>query len=104
MKDKLIVSCPLPSERIPKYLDAITVTSKGQHFELGNILDHFTSIDLSCNNLDGPIREDIGLLKSLYDLNLSPKLHGYGYGIVLDTGTGTGIHHFLKIYVGYNGY
>ena len=35
---------------------------------------------------------------------LLPKLHGYGYGIVPDTGTGTEIHHFLKIYVGYNGY
>jgi hypothetical protein len=25
-----------------------------------------------------------------------PKLHGYGYGIVPDTGTGTGIHYFFK--------
>ena len=41
MKDKLIVSCPLPSERIPKYLDAITVTSKVQHSELGKVLDQF---------------------------------------------------------------
>jgi hypothetical protein len=38
---------------------------------LGKIWDHFTSIDLSCNNLDGPIPEDIGVLKLLYILNLS---------------------------------
>uniref|UniRef100_A0A2N9FVU3 Leucine-rich repeat-containing N-terminal plant-type domain-containing protein n=1 Tax=Fagus sylvatica TaxID=28930 RepID=A0A2N9FVU3_FAGSY len=54
-----------------RYLDAITVTNKGLYTELGKIWDHFTSIDLSCNNLDGPIPEDIGVLKSLYILNLS---------------------------------
>uniref|UniRef100_A0A2N9HDV1 Leucine-rich repeat-containing N-terminal plant-type domain-containing protein n=1 Tax=Fagus sylvatica TaxID=28930 RepID=A0A2N9HDV1_FAGSY len=53
------------------FSDAITVTNKGLYTELGKIWDHFTSIDLSCNNLDGPIPEDIGVLKLLYILNLS---------------------------------
>ena len=55
---------------ISRYLDAITVTNKGMYTELGKIWDHFTSIDLSCNNLDGPIPDEIGVLKSLYILNL----------------------------------
>jgi Leucine-rich repeat (LRR) protein len=54
-----------------RYLDAITVTNKGLYTELGKIWEHFTSIDLSCNNLDGPIPADIGVLKLLYILNLS---------------------------------
>ncbi|KAM3737754.1 hypothetical protein ACB098_09G080100 [Castanea mollissima] len=45
------------------YQDAITVTSK--------VSSLFTSIDVSCNNLEGPIPEKIGELKSLYVLNLS---------------------------------
>ncbi|KAK4582395.1 hypothetical protein RGQ29_025536 [Quercus rubra] len=53
------------------YQDAITVTSKGQDLELVKILTVFTSIDVSCNNLEGPIPEKIGELKSLYVLNLS---------------------------------
>ncbi|XP_075639325.1 uncharacterized protein LOC142611159 [Castanea sativa] len=53
------------------YQDAITVTSKGQDLELVKILSVFTSIDVSCNNLEGPIPEKIGELKSLYVLNLS---------------------------------
>ncbi|KAL4606294.1 hypothetical protein ACB092_09G092400, partial [Castanea dentata] len=35
------------------------------------ILTIFTSIDLSCNNFEGPIPEEIGVLKSLHILNLS---------------------------------
>ncbi|XP_023925855.1 receptor-like protein 7 [Quercus suber] len=53
------------------YQDAITVTCKGQDLELVKILTIFTSIDVSCNNLEGPIPEKIGELKSLYVLNLS---------------------------------
>uniref|UniRef100_A0A2N9GRF6 Leucine-rich repeat-containing N-terminal plant-type domain-containing protein n=1 Tax=Fagus sylvatica TaxID=28930 RepID=A0A2N9GRF6_FAGSY len=55
------------------YLDAITVSNKGLYFELRKIWYRFTSIDLSCNNLNGPIPEDIEVLKSLYILNLSHK-------------------------------
>jgi hypothetical protein len=41
-----------------------------------------------------------------WGLQSDAKLHGYGYGIVPDTSTstGTGMHYFLKTYVGYNGY
>ena len=53
------------------YQDMITVTSKGLELELVRILTLFTSIDVSCNKLDGPIPEDIGELKSLYIFNLS---------------------------------
>jgi Leucine-rich repeat (LRR) protein len=53
------------------YQDMITVTSKGLDIELVKILTLFTSIDISCNNLDGPIPKDIGELKALYVLNLS---------------------------------
>ncbi|KAL4606274.1 hypothetical protein ACB092_09G090600 [Castanea dentata] len=53
------------------YQDAITVTSKGQDLDLVKILNIFTSTDISCNKLEGPIPEEIGELKSLYILNLS---------------------------------
>ena len=53
------------------YQDMITVTSKGLDIELVKILTIFTSIDISCNNLEGPIPEKLGELKSLYGLNLS---------------------------------
>ena len=53
------------------YQDMITVTIKGLDIELVKILTLFTSIDISCNNLDGPIPKDIGELKALYVLNLS---------------------------------
>ena len=41
-----------------------------------------------------------------WGLQSDAKLHRYGYGIVPDmsTSTGTGMHYFLKTYVGYNGY
>jgi hypothetical protein len=39
--------------------------------ELVKILTIFTSIDFSCNNLEGPIPEEFGELRSLYLLNLS---------------------------------
>ncbi|XP_031277350.1 receptor-like protein 18 [Pistacia vera] len=53
------------------YQDEVTVTSKGLQMELVKILTVFTSIDLSCNNFQGPIPAEIGLLKSLHILNLS---------------------------------
>ncbi|XP_031280253.1 receptor-like protein 19 [Pistacia vera] len=53
------------------YQDAVTVTSKGLELELVKILILFTSIDLSNNNFEGPMPEEIGLLKSLHLLNLS---------------------------------
>ena len=53
------------------YQDAIGIFIKGLERELVKILTIFTLIDLSCNNLDGPIPEEIEVLKSLYVLNLS---------------------------------
>ncbi|KAK7861032.1 receptor-like protein cf-9 like protein [Quercus suber] len=53
------------------YQDMITVTTKGLELELVSILSIFTSIDVSCNQLDGPIPEEIAALKSLYSLNIS---------------------------------
>ena len=53
------------------YQDVITITIKGQVIELVKILTIFNSIDLSCNNLEGPIPEDIGVPKSLHILNWS---------------------------------
>ena len=58
-------------ERDYQYLDAIAIFIKGLNRELVKILTLFTSIDLSCNNLDGPIPEEIEVLKSLHVLNLS---------------------------------
>ncbi|XP_040947364.1 receptor-like protein 7 [Gossypium hirsutum] len=52
-------------------LDGITVTNKGLQMELVKILTIFTSIDLACNNLEGPIPEVIGKFNALYVLNLS---------------------------------
>ncbi|XP_048127719.1 receptor-like protein 7 isoform X2 [Rhodamnia argentea] len=53
------------------YQDTVSVTIKGLQVELVKILTLFTSIDFSCNNLDGPIPETLGDLKALYVLNLS---------------------------------
>ncbi|XP_030518503.2 receptor-like protein 7 [Rhodamnia argentea] len=53
------------------YQDSVSVTIKGLQVELVKILTLFTSIDFSCNNLDGPIPETLGALKALYVLNLS---------------------------------
>ncbi|XP_044473281.1 receptor-like protein 33 [Mangifera indica] len=53
------------------YQDAVTVTSKGLEMELIKILTVFTSIDLSLNNFEGPIPEEVGTLNSLRLLNLS---------------------------------
>ncbi|XP_030939024.1 receptor-like protein 6 isoform X2 [Quercus lobata] len=53
------------------YQDAIAIFIKGLERELVKISTLVTLIDLSCNNLDGPIPEEIEVLKSLYVLNLS---------------------------------
>ncbi|KAH1123382.1 hypothetical protein J1N35_006542 [Gossypium stocksii] len=53
------------------YQDAITVTIKGNELELVKILTVFTSIDISCNNFEGPIPEVIGKFNALYALNFS---------------------------------
>ncbi|XP_048127223.1 receptor-like protein 6 [Rhodamnia argentea] len=53
------------------YQDTVSVTIKGLEVELVKILTLFTSIDISCNNLDGAIPETLGALKALYVLNLS---------------------------------
>ena len=44
------------------YQDMITVTTKGLALELVSILSLFTSIDVSCNKLDGPIPEEVAAL------------------------------------------
>ncbi|KAI4353399.1 hypothetical protein L6164_002352 [Bauhinia variegata] len=53
------------------YQQRITVTSKGLQLELVKIPTAYTSVDLSCNKLKGPIPEDIGQLQALHNLNLS---------------------------------
>ncbi|XWS43870.1 hypothetical protein CRYUN_Cryun16bG0141500 [Craigia yunnanensis] len=53
------------------YQDSITVTSKGLELELLKILTVFTSIDISCNNFEGPIPKVIGTFNALYVLNFS---------------------------------
>ncbi|KAM4090669.1 hypothetical protein ACJW30_09G079300 [Castanea mollissima] len=60
------------------YQDAITVITKGLEFELVKILRLFTSIDISCNKLEGPIPEELAAFKSLCVVNLSHNaLTGY---------------------------
>ncbi|XP_035545705.1 receptor-like protein 6 isoform X2 [Juglans regia] len=53
------------------YLDTLTIVSKNLELELVKILTILTYIDFSCNNLVGPIPEELGALKLLYGLNLS---------------------------------
>lgn len=53
------------------YQVAVTVTIKGLDIKLQKILNIFTSMDFSTNNFEGAIPEGVGLLKSLYGLNLS---------------------------------
>ncbi|KAM1525478.1 hypothetical protein ACFX10_009937 [Malus domestica] len=53
------------------YQDTVTVTIKGLAMEFVKILTVFTSIDISCNNFNGSIPEEVGMLKSLHGLNLS---------------------------------
>ncbi|KAG8499836.1 hypothetical protein CXB51_006271 [Gossypium anomalum] len=52
--------------------EAIEFTTKsGFHSYKGNILSYMTGIDLSCNNLTGPIPPELGNLSEIYSLNLS---------------------------------
>ncbi|KAF5952165.1 hypothetical protein HYC85_010109 [Camellia sinensis] len=53
------------------YQDTVTVTMKGQQWELVKILAIFKSIDFSSNNFEGEIPDIVGGLKYLYVLNLS---------------------------------
>ncbi|KAG2690919.1 hypothetical protein I3760_09G212600 [Carya illinoinensis] len=53
------------------YQDTVTITMKGRELKLERILTIFTSIDISCNNFDGHIPEELGGLKYLHILNLS---------------------------------
>ncbi|KAK4582396.1 hypothetical protein RGQ29_025537 [Quercus rubra] len=57
--------------RSNQFYGSIDFTTKGFDIELVKILTIFTAIDISNNNLDGPIPEEIGKLKSLVVLNLS---------------------------------
>ncbi|KAG2690916.1 hypothetical protein I3760_09G212300 [Carya illinoinensis] len=51
--------------------NTLTVVNKDLELELVKILTISTYIDFSCNNLVGPIPEELGVLKLLYVLNLS---------------------------------
>ncbi|KAM5552353.1 hypothetical protein ABKV19_026948 [Rosa sericea] len=53
------------------YGDAVTTTIKGLEMDLVYILTIFTSIDFSGNKFNGTIPKEMGLLRSLYVLNLS---------------------------------
>ncbi|MED6209474.1 hypothetical protein PIB30_055065 [Stylosanthes scabra] len=53
------------------YKDSITITSKGQQFELVKILTIFTSIDFSYNQFEGKIPKEFMDFKALHLLNLS---------------------------------
>ncbi|KAK4357804.1 hypothetical protein RND71_023414 [Anisodus tanguticus] len=53
------------------YQDRVTVDLKGREMEIVKILAIFTSIDFSCNNIQGDIPKVLGDLKLLYLLNLS---------------------------------
>ncbi|XP_040953529.1 receptor-like protein 9DC3 [Gossypium hirsutum] len=54
-----------------RYEDTISVTIKSLELKLVKILPEFTSIDISCNNFEGPIPNVIGTFKALYALNFS---------------------------------
>ncbi|GAA0139279.1 hypothetical protein LIER_35058 [Lithospermum erythrorhizon] len=54
-----------------RYLDRVTVASKGLQLELVKILTIYTSVDLSSNNFHGEIPEEVGNLTALYVLDLS---------------------------------
>ncbi|KAH1123424.1 hypothetical protein J1N35_006584 [Gossypium stocksii] len=53
------------------YEDTVPVTIKSLGLKLVKILPEFTSIDISCNNFEGPIPNVIGTFKVLYALNFS---------------------------------
>nr|XP_017251058.1 PREDICTED: receptor-like protein 12 [Daucus carota subsp. sativus] len=53
------------------YQDTVTVTSKGLEVQLVKILTIFNSIDISCNQFEGNIPENVVQLKELYILNIS---------------------------------
>ncbi|KAL8146618.1 receptor-like protein 7 [Apium graveolens] len=53
------------------YQDTVTVTSKGLEVQLVKILTIFNSIDISCNQFEGNIPENVAKLKELYILNIS---------------------------------
>lgn len=61
----------LASSYHPYYKESITVTLKGQETTLVQILSVFMYIDLSNNNFEGVIPDEIGDLKLLKQLNLS---------------------------------
>ncbi|CAL5012725.1 unnamed protein product [Urochloa decumbens] len=60
-----------PPSNQPYYKTSVTVTLKGQETTLVQILSVFMSLDLSNNNFDGIIPNEIGSLKFLKGLNLS---------------------------------
>ncbi|CAL5001872.1 unnamed protein product [Urochloa decumbens] len=69
-----IIGTPLPGSppsNQPYYKTSVTVTLKGQETTLVKILSVFMSLDLSNNNFDGNIPNEIGSLKFLKGLNLS---------------------------------
>jgi hypothetical protein len=61
------------------YRESITVTIKGQETTLVQILSVFMSLDLSNNNFQGFIPNEIGDLKFLKGLNLSRNSLSYNH-------------------------
>ncbi|KAJ7960884.1 Receptor-like protein [Quillaja saponaria] len=61
----------LNRDSVSVYQDSVSVTIKGNIFELPKILTTFTTIDLSNNKFEGKIPKVIGELHALKGLNLS---------------------------------
>ncbi|GJM95640.1 hypothetical protein PR202_ga12406 [Eleusine coracana subsp. coracana] len=83
LKAMTVVSALPPNvhdDTIPQYMftqyykNLVTVMQKGLELRLVNILSVFTTLDLSNNNFEGTISNEIGDLKSLVGLNLSRNL------------------------------
>jgi hypothetical protein len=66
-----IVASPGGNDTQQDYRESVTITIKGQETTLVQILSIFMSLDLSNNNFQGIIPNEIGDLKFLKGLNLS---------------------------------
>ncbi|KAL4295298.1 hypothetical protein GQ457_12G003600 [Hibiscus cannabinus] len=66
-----LIQFPMPFGFAHDYRDAITVHIKNLELQLEKILTMYTSIDVSCNNFEGPIPQVIGKFKALYAINFS---------------------------------
>lgn len=64
-------SLPSPLFKRQFYNNAVVITTKGREIKLVKILTIYTTLDLSSNNFQGEIPEEIGQLRSLHFLNFS---------------------------------